>query len=126
MQPIVNPWFFYLLYVADALNEVMFLVCLLAATVACASILYYLFEDSSEYKYKSLSIKSIIVFILSFLFFILLPPKRTLIEMYVAKNVTYERVEKLKDTASNLHKAIIEDIIKLIEATHKQNEKEEK
>lgn len=117
MTPVISPWVFYAIYVAEG---VAFLTALIAivAGIAYAAVKVvslagdYYGEDNEDYikirkVYKTLGKVALVAAILA----TFVPGEKTITKMIVAQNVTYERVEAATDVAQTVY----EDIMDLFE-----------
>lgn len=109
MTPIINPWIFYWISVADVLKDIALGLCLLCFIpfVGCA----ICFTEGQPDNAKRLGKWGIVCALMSALLFTFVPDEKTLTKMVLAQNVTYERVE----VATNTVRDVYEDIIELFE-----------
>ncbi|WP_338948117.1 hypothetical protein [Fusobacterium varium] len=106
MTPIVSPLIIYLIGVIGNIQGAL----VIAGGIACFAlvglgIIGLAGEDEKLLKKAKLS--TILLLIITFIFTII-PDKTTIISMIVAKNVTYERVEKVADKSQEYVKYLIE------------------
>ena len=101
MTPVISPWVFYLISVADSLIT-------LAIVVACISFAWALFYLTDM---KKPPVLAVVLTVLSVLTSFLTPSSDTITKMIIAQNVTYERVEVAADTVQSVY----EDIMSLFE-----------
>lgn len=101
MTPVISPWIFYLISVADALIT----LAIVAAFISFAWALFYLIDIRKPPRMAVVSV------VLSILIAVLTPDSDTITKMIIAQNVTYERVEIATDTV----KSVYEDIMELFE-----------
>ena len=113
MTPIISPWFFYLLQIVDGLS-VSFVIIASAIAVYGAIRWFLIFDeeegdtDSPFYKEGAKQGKKLLIVMIVFWFLsILVPTKTTCLEMLVAQNVTYERVEVVGQTVEDIYNDII-------------------
>lgn len=113
MTPIISPWFFYLLQVVDGLS-VSFVI-IASAIAIYGAVRWFLIFDSEEgdtdspyYQKGAKQGKRLLIAMIVFWFLsILVPTKTTCLEMLVAQNVTYERVEIVGQTVEDIYNDII-------------------
>lgn len=116
--PIISPWFFYFIGLTDDIVAIAF-IGLFAALCIGALTWYLTIEDSDisadEYKtvYNKCGKKCIAFSILCGLLLIFIPSQETCIQMLLADNITYERL----DAAGNSIENIYNDIIAIAEKT---------
>ena len=113
MTPVISPWVFYLMHLADQLqNYLLGAVVVAGMTVIVSFVFYndaYAEEDLARYKkYLKTAIAASVAFgvVLTFI-----PESTTITKMLIAQNVTYERVE----VATNTVQSVYEDIMDLFE-----------
>ena len=113
MTPIINPWVFYFISVADQLNTwsgIFGSLLFIAAVVAfiCAAVSKFCWEDDDEYEVrKTIGGKSLKIAALLLAISIITPSETTITKMIVAQNVTYERVEDVTDTVETVYNDIM-------------------
>ena len=132
MEPIVSPWFIYLLSLVNTL------IVIYAVTATCcfaALLVYYITlacmqgeYDKSERERWLIGWKKAkryvwILFVISLVSSMLIPSKNTIIAMYVADNITPNNVEKALDVGKDFKEEIKKDIFELIEAIQKDETK---
>jgi len=132
MEPIVSPWFIYLLSLVNTL------IVIYAVTATCcfaALLVYYIAlacmqgeYDKSERERWLIGWKKAkryvwILFVISLVSSMLIPSKNTIIAMYVADNITPNNVEKALDVGKDFKEEIKKDIFELIEAIQKDETK---
>ena len=106
MTPIVSP---LMIYFIGALGKIEGTLAFTGVVVFFAlvflSAAWFLEKDEKLLKKAKLSL--ILLLIISFIFTII-PDKKTIITMIVAKNVTYERAEKVAEKSQEYVKYLIE------------------
>jgi hypothetical protein len=131
MESIVNPWFIYLLGMVDSLNTIigvtfvfvcigLFILIVVAIVATCAGD-GDLVKDGWDKCWKPR------FYIPLFIYLFLcatVPTKKTLIAMYVANEVTYERAEKAVDITKDLKNTLKKDIIDIIQEVTKEDAKQ--
>ena len=113
MTYVINPWFFYLISIVDGLKN-LFIGVAIVTGILLAMIAFSLFLESSycsEEKLKNM-VKvlkiSLFTFFAAMLLSIFIPSKITLYQIMIAKNITYENIEKTKKEGIKLVDYIIE------------------
>ena len=106
MTPIVSPLMIYLIGIIGNIQGALFFAGgIVFFALVFLSITGLAGEDEKLLKKAKLS--TILLLIITFIFTII-PDKTTIISMIVAKNVTYERVEKVADKSQEYVKYLIE------------------
>ena len=114
MTPIINPWIFYFMSVAENLS----IICILFVIVTVIAIIINkinAFFDLEDYKPKKIVI---VMLCIATACAILIPSQSTMTKMLVAQNVTYERVEIVGDTVEDIYN----DIISLVDNNESEDE----
>lgn len=112
-EPIISPWVFYGLSLLD--GTVAFF--LLISMVSFAGI-FVLAQDYGEDRFKN-SKKAGIVFVISFLLFLLIPGQRTVEKMLIAHYCTPATVQEIGDKLEMSTARVIEKIM-----NHRREKKE--
>ena len=112
-EPIISPWLFYGLSLLDGLVGFFLIV----SMVAFAGIFVFV-DDYKEDKFKN-SKKAGIVFVISFLLFLLIPSQRTVEKMLIAHYCTPATVQQIGDKLEMSTVRMIEKIM-----NHKRENKE--
>ncbi len=108
-QVIISPWIIYFMYVSAALKGVCEVCAILALVALIVCMCTFLFATDDEIVAKAKTITRPLVSI-SFLFwglFIFIPYKKTIIEMIVAKHITYENVNKVTTELKKIEEALL-------------------
>ena len=115
MTPVISPWVFYLMVVSERLAILSLLLFIIGIIVLVGFCLYKLIDlytgFPSDYIQNtcSLVIKKLCKWvILVGIISCLLPSEKTIINMIVAQNVTYDRVESVTDTVETVYHDIME------------------
>lgn len=135
MEPIVSPWFIYLLSFVSIFQIIMLTLAILAGIFLLVSLIAYLVckftlptssysaGEENENKLKRLVpdwvkvLKRAAIFTTIFSFLVLITPSRnTVIAMYVTKFVTVDNVSKAIEAGGNFKDVVKKDIIEIIEA----------
>ena len=114
MTPVINPWLFYWMPVADT----VWILSLFALIISTAVVAITWFSSMMELEceceetelYKKLiklKTKFTVGIVVSVLLLIFIPSEKTITKMIVAQNVTYERVEVVSDTVANVYNDIM-------------------
>ena len=131
MEPIISPWFIYLLGMVDTLITLLGVV---AFQGVAALLVYYIVLACMQSEYYESERKSWlagwkrkvklcwIVLMVSLPLALLIPSKNTIIAMYVADNITPNNVEKALEVGKDFKDEIKKDIIDLIEGINKAEE----
>lgn len=112
-MPVINPWVFYAVYVADGIAVVAVIIAVIAgiayAAVKVVSLFgYYSGEDDEDYiKIKKASKTLGTVALVAAILAIFVPGEKTITKMIVAQNVTYERVEAATDVVQTVYEDIM-------------------
>lgn len=108
---VISPWFFYLLQIVDGLGVSFVLA---ASTMALYGAVRWFITititegDGEDYQKGAKAGKKVLIAMVVFWFLsILVPTKTTCLEMLVAQNVTYERVEVVGQTVEDIYNDII-------------------
>lgn len=97
MHPIINPWFFYFISIADGIKTLFIACSVILGVIGGLLILGFILDEEDVPKIITSKIKpTIISCILFTILSILTPSKTTLYQILIAKNFTYENVELTK------------------------------
>ena len=117
--PIISPWFFYIIGLIEPLTLIALFGLLGALIIGVLAWCAAVDEDTSEeeYKnmYKSVGKKCIILSIVFGLLFIFVPSQQTCIQMLIANNITYERLETVGSSVEDIYDDIIAIAEKVVE-----------
>lgn len=110
MTPIINPWVFYLISVADsivgisiALSVISVIIFVGAAFFAVMMLGDYDREDDEFKAVSQCAKKAALLAVLFFALSAFVPAEKTITKMLIAQNVTYERVEAATDTVETVY-----------------------
>lgn len=110
MEPVINPWVFYLIDVADCLKWGA-LIFGASFAVALLAVGFWGMGDAindEEEKIAKKRIKTgIIIGVASAVVFIIVPSSDTVMKMVIAKNVTYDAVDAAKDVVVQVYNDIL-------------------
>ena len=128
--PIISPFWIYLLGMVDKINlftEISFWLIFIAflTMVIMALIAKLDYDDDDASMLFSYAKKLSVLFVFSGLLLIVIPSQKTLIGMFVAKNITVERVEKITETGKSIKKELKQDVIDIINSVM-ENDKNKK
>ena len=112
-EPIISPWLFYGLSLLDGIVGFFLII----STVSFAGI-FVLMKDYEEDKFKD-SKKALIVFVISFLLFLLIPSQRTVEKMLIAHYCTPATVQEIGDKLEMSTARVIDKIM-----NHRREKKE--
>lgn len=126
MEPVINPMFFYWLSILDSLIGLLLVFALFSGTAYVLGVVGFLVNKADEndeiakflmrLKTKTIAALFLVFIILS----IFTPSKETLIEMEVARNITYDRIDKVVEIGNDLKNTLKSDIIDIIRAIDKK------
>ena len=104
---IINPSFFYWVNVIQGMSIVVLLFAVMASILCLFGLpIYYgeeVYTDEDKKAFRKIAKKLLILCTVLWIVYILIPSKETLIEMQVAKYVTYENAEW---TVENVKQAV--------------------
>lgn len=98
MEPLINPWVFYLFDVVDAIKTIGIVLAFISSLTLLIS-----FAVDEDW----IAFVSFIVLIVSLLVAIFVPSSDTLMKMTIAKNVTYDAVDAAKDVVIQVYNDIL-------------------
>ena len=123
-MPVINPMLFYLVGACGNVLTVSVIGLILFGTAAFLAGIWLIFMDKNcdnEYKeYKRLFKISLIFTIIFVVLSSVVPSSKTVTKMIIAKNVTYERLEKIPEVTNDIRGAIKKDVIDIINAINKK------
>ena len=118
MTPIISPWFFYLLSVSTGIKILFGVITLIfiGATV-------FKLIESDDYvpgsEVLKLTLKRVKGFFIAAVVFailtILVPDDKTCVQMLIADNITYERLEVVGKTVEDIYGDILDFANKMVE-----------
>lgn len=119
MEPIINPWWFYLLDVIDGLNSVFLIITLILLLVSLGSFIAFMMFNECEnnvHEYCYNLLKTITKFFVPLLIFIIIvPSSNTVMKMIIADNITPNNLEIAGDTIEEGVDYIFEKINLVVE-----------
>lgn len=123
MEPIVSPWFVYLIGVTDGIRAGFVVICILVG-IALGILTVVKTAHQSEQESRVV-IKPVLQYLAMMLFLIMLcnviPDRNTVIGMAVAKNITSDRVVKAGKVVYAAKEDIKKDVIDIILALKKED-----
>ena len=130
-DPIISPWFIYFLGIADGLKGFLIggavvtgIILFIGAVVMIANREFG--KDDNDYKTGRAIVERLRwIFPTLLLLAILVPSKGTLIGMVVAKNVTYQNVEKAIKAGKSVKDVLKKDMLDIIDSIRGEEEKVE-
>lgn len=115
MEPIINPLFFYLIYLAGNLRNTVEILIFGGLAIICATILYGLMDSFT--KYTNTLIKTfIIVVCVSIVIVIFIPSQETCYQMFVASLATPDNLNWVVDTGKSIADYIVESAAEIVGA----------
>jgi len=124
MEPIISPWFIYLVMVIGSVKALLIIGAVVLGGTVFALFVVGLIEldcayDEDEKKkpriIRDKSKKFILPFLIVLVLSIFVPSKKTVIAMYVANFVTTDNITKAIEAGGNFKDVIKKDIIEIIE-----------
>lgn len=110
MEPVINPWLFYLIELADGLKLVfggfgfaIGLVLILSGQVDSDCT----YDENVKKKCRKKKKIGLIVLLVGCFICVLIPSSDTLVKMAIAKNVTYDTVDAAKDVVVQVYNDIL-------------------
>lgn len=113
MEPVINPWLFYLIDIAKGIRAVS----LFASFCVFVPFVYGLGtmvsnkefgdKDKDYLRGKKLFRTSLVILIISLVIFVFVPSSDTILKMVIAKNVTYDTVDAAKDVVVQVYNDIL-------------------
>ena len=120
-EPIISPWFFYLVSVADKLLAFTFAICVVAYILSIGFFLFSTDCSSEEERIKRVANSKkafLIAFALS-LIFILTPSSNTLTKMVIAQQVTPNNINATGEVIEKGIDIISDKVIEVIKEAKK-------
>ena len=110
MTPIISPWFFYFAAKVEMIH--MFAWILFFGGLVIGAVALYDACDANNDEYKEKVKKTfkkpcIIVCVIMCLILLIVPCRDTLVQMLIAENITYERLEVVGDGIESVYEDII-------------------
>ena len=110
MEPVINPWVFYLIDGASGLKWGALIFGIVIGLVLLLFGAWSIEEARSKEEEKSAIKKmktGIAILIIGFTLFLIAPSSETVMKMLVAKNVTYDTVNTAKDVVVQVYNDIL-------------------
>ncbi len=124
MESIISPWFVYFVSLVDSLSNVITFFAVIAGLIAVIYITGIMVNRGEENEdaieqwkrgWGKIGIATIVLSIILIPLAVFMPTKNTLIAMYVANEVTYDRVEKAGEIAKDVKDEIKKDFMDILE-----------
>lgn len=113
MEPVINPWMFYFIDIANGIREVS----LFASFCVFIPFIYglgtmvsnkeYGNDDEDYLRGKRTFKTTLVILIISLGVFIFIPSADTILKMVIAQNVTYDAVDAAKDVVIQVYNDIL-------------------
>jgi hypothetical protein len=117
MTPIISPWFFYFAAKVEIIHMFAWIL-LFTALIFGAGALYEACatnnDEHAEDVKKTFKKPCIIVSIIMCLIILIVPTQNTLVQMLIAENITYERLEVVGETIEGVYEDILAITDKLV------------
>ena len=110
MEPVINPWVFYLIDNAGGLKWGAVIFGVIVGLIFIMYGAFFLDEacTKDEEKYAKKKVKTgIAILIIGFTLFLIMPSSETVMKMAIAKNVTYDAVDAAKDVVVQVYNDIL-------------------
>jgi hypothetical protein len=132
MEPIISPWFFYLLHVCGVANAIAITLFIIAVIFAVFAVIGWIVihADEGNYDDKCLAMwrkfvrRSIPVMLVCALLIAAIPSRKTVIWMIVTKHITTDSVQQAIDAGDSVREVIKQDILELIGAIKTEESKD--
>lgn len=105
MEPVINPWLFYLI---DGASDLKWGALSFGLIIGVLLLLLGAFPVDEEEKSAKRKMKTgIAIVIIGAVLFVFLPSSETVMKMVIAKNVTYDAVDAAKDVVVQVYNDIL-------------------
>lgn len=123
--PIIDPWIFYKIHVIATLRNIMIAISIFGGmSILMSLVIMSDTHDDKEFDSFKRVVKIAGIFLIFGLLGVtLLPTKKTMYEMLIAKNVTYERLNISKEAIAKFHDTIKKDVLDIIKQIENKNKK---
>ena len=121
-MPAINPMLFYLIKICDKVSTFskdVFVFGLFFTLLAFVVSKTFTLENDVK-KAKTVFVSLLVFTIISGTLGLFVPSEDTITKMIIAKNVTYERLEKIPEVTNDIRGAIKKDVIDIINAINKK------
>lgn len=114
MTPVISPWAFYAISMADRLNVFFLILTLILVCVVLGFFIWkvsdldYIPRDRVQALCDKVLKKTILPTIFVIILTLVIPTSSTITKMIIAQNVTYERVEAATNTVETVYNDIME------------------
>jgi len=132
MNPIISPWFIYLLHVCGVANIIATTLFIIAVTFAVVAIIGWIVTHADEGNYDEECLgmwrkfvkRSFPIVLVCALLAIAVPSRKTVIWMVVTKHITTDSVQKAIEAGDSVREVIKQDILELIGAVKTEKSKD--
>ena len=132
MEPIISPWFIYLLHICSVANAIAITFFIISVTIFAVAVVGWLVTHADESNYsdsclavwKKLIRCSIPALLVCTLLTLAIPSKKTVIWMMVTKHITTDNVQKAVAAGDSVREVIKQDILELIGAIKTEKPKD--
>lgn len=110
MEPVINPWVFYLIDGASYLKWGALIFGIIIGLILLSLGALFFDDADSEEEEKSAKKKmktGITIFIIGIALFLIVPSSETVMKMVITKNVTYDAVDAAKDVVMQVYNDIL-------------------
>ena len=106
---VISPWFFYFVNIVEGLDTTFWLFAVAGLLVGGMILVLLAIGELYEEDFSSKLAKKIFIGGLIFMFLaILTPSQQACVQMLIADNITYERLEVAGDTVEGIYRDILE------------------
>ena len=124
MEPILSPWVFYWMGTVNNLGTAFGVIGGIGiGGLLIAKLISFVEYDTNQLKTKWFKVCGIIAISLIVLA-IIIPTKTTIVEMVAAKQITYDRVDKVIDVSTDIKNTLKQDVMDIIQQINKVETKE--
>ena len=132
MNPIISPWFIYLLHVCSVANAIAITLFITAMAFAIVAVIGWIvthadedsYEDGCLAMWRKFVKRSIPIMLVCALLAITVPSRKTVIWMVVTKHITTDSVQKAIEAGDSVREVIKQDILELIGAVKTEKSKD--
>lgn len=137
MQPIINPWLFYLVDLVGNLSVILWVLLVVLIAVDIASLLIWTYindncsnktrEEDVEAKLRFLKLfkRTLLPIILTVLLIAVIPSKKTIYTMIIVDNVTPNNLTTVGDTAKDTVDYIVDKVDQILNKDSSDEEDKE-
>lgn len=117
MEQVISPWFIYFINIA---NKFAFFSVAFSVIGLIVVILVFIVSNTDDDVGYKMPVKYPIIAAIILLLAMCLPNKNTLIEMYIANELTYNKIESIVRSGRDVKNSIKKDIIDIINEINKK------